>query len=293
MSELPVIGPIVGATMTTADLDATAQRYRQALGWVEAPRSQLSAAMARRWGVPTLAGFEVATVAPARGGRAGIRMIGVPGLQPVAPLRTWGWAAVEVCVPDVDAAVARARVAGFRLLNAPVRLSGQTGSLPLVAAQVAGPDGEVLYLTQLLGDVPGFELPLSSDPDGEVFICVLATPDLPAARQVLESRFAVTRASDRHVAIRVLNTVFGLPQGTLHRISSLQLAGRHALEIDQYPDAARARQHPGADVAAGVFLVSVLGQMARPKLVRLPGAAMLEVLPANDASIVQRHEQAP
>jgi hypothetical protein len=117
----------------------------------------------------------------------------------------------------------------------------------------------------------------------EIFICVFAAQDLPAVREILESSCDVRRVSDREVAIGVVNTSFELPPGTLHRISSVQLAGQHAIELDQYPGAAVERRGSGAWPPAAVLAVSVRGprrlrgdgERYGPHVVRLPHGAVL------------------
>lgn len=286
------IGPISGVTVVTAHIEAAVRRYTHGLGWHEvADRSVIEGSTAERWGWPGLKGRLTAEVGSGVPDRATIRLVSVPEVEPIVPLRTWGWSAIELSVPDVCRAVGRAQDAGFRLLQAPAALSGAgtgghrgagTGvgeggptTLPLVAAQLAGPDGDVVYLTQVLGEVPGFELPAPSE-SAEIFICVFAARDLPAAREVLESRFAVRRASDREVAVKVINARFGLSAQTMHRISSIQLAGRNAIEFDQYPRQAEPRRSSGKWPPAAVLVVSVVGS-GDPQVVQLPHGAVLDV----------------
>ncbi|MDO5684287.1 MAG: hypothetical protein Q4G46_15865, partial [Propionibacteriaceae bacterium] len=75
--------------------------------------------------------------------------------------------------------------------------------------------------------------------------------------------------------VRVVNKVWDLPEGTLHRLSSVQLAGRTCIEVDQMPGGAEPR---GAlDVpTAGIVSVAVDGQGEAGVFV-LPDGAILEV----------------
>jgi hypothetical protein len=82
---------------------------------------------------------------------------------------------------------------------------------------------------------------------------VAASRALDETRDYFEQGFGLHRVTDHGLPVRVLNQAFELPEGTLHRISSLQLAGSSVLETDQYPDAAQARQEPRGGVVSATF----------------------------------------
>jgi hypothetical protein len=195
------------------------------------------------------------------------------------PLRTFGWSALEICVDDVHKYVAQAVAAGFVVLNEAVPLSGSAKPLPLIAAQLAGINGEVVYITQILSEVPNFELPDVSKESGSIFICVLGASDLEKSREVLESNFEVRRASDREVGIKVINRIYEKPLESLHRLSSLQLAGRNAIEIDQLPVEGALRKVAPGYLPPGISIVTVRGSVAEIKMIQLPDNALLEILP--------------
>ena len=96
---------------------------------------------------------------------------------------------------------------------------------------------------------------------------------------MLESNFEVRRASDREVAIRVINRVYEKPLETLHRLSSLQLAGRNAIEIDQMPIEGEQRDVAPDNLPPGISVVTVRGSVAEPTILQLPDNALLEILP--------------
>lgn len=274
------IGPIVRATVVTPDLAHTTSLYQQALGWQQYTElDRLDESTAHRWGAPALAGARMTLVGPGHGPT--VAFVEPPaGVESARyePLRSYGWAALEVLVADAAAAVDAAEQAGFTVLARPRRL-GSGGALPLVAGQVAGPAGEGLYLTQILGDVPGFSLPDPVRSVGELFICVLGAADLEASRAVLESGYLVRRASDRRSPIGVLNRVLGLPDTTVHRLSSLQLAGRTVIEIDQYGEGARHRAAPPGALPYGLAVVTVRADVTTPQTVALPDGALLDLVP--------------
>jgi len=271
------IGPIESVTILTHDLATSAEMYCSAFGWKRYETEyQLSVEDTSRWQATNLIGARVLKV---RGIDGGIRFIESANHQNPVPLRTFGWSALEICVDDVHKYVAQAVKAGFEILNEAVPLSGSAKPLPLIAAQLAGINGEVVYITQILSEVPNFELPDVSKESGSIFICVLGASDLERSREAIELNFEVRRASDREVAIKVLNRVYEKPLDTLHRLSSLQLAGRNAIEIDQLPIEAIQREKFAGNLPPGISIVTVLGSVTEASVFNLPDNALLEVLP--------------
>ncbi len=271
------IGPIDTVTILTHDLSKSAAIYISAFGWqVKGPEYLLSADEANRWQATNLTGARVLEVCGINGG---VRFIESKVYENPMPLRTFGWSALEICVDDVHKYVAQAVEAGFEVLNEAVPLSGTAKPLPLIAAQLAGINGEVVYITQILSEVPNFELPDVSKESGSIFICVLGASDLEKSREVLESNFEVRRASDREVAIRVINRVYEKPLDTLHRLSSVQLAGRNAIEIDQLPIEGMQREKFSGNLPPGISVVTVRGEVSEVTIISLPNNALLEVMP--------------
>jgi predicted enzyme related to lactoylglutathione lyase len=271
------IGPIETVTILTHDLSKSAAMYISAFGWqAKGSEYRLRAEEADRWQATDLTGAKVLEVCGINGG---VRFIESTSYQNPLPLRTFGWSALEICVDDVHKYVAQAVEAGFEVLNEAVPLSGTAKPLPLIAAQLTGINGEVVYITQILSEVPNFELPDVSKESGSIFICVLGASDLEKSREVIESNFEVRRASDREVAIRVINRVYEKPLETLHRLSSLQLAGRNAIEIDQLPIQGEKREKLAGNLPAGISVVTVRGEVSEPMIITLPDNALLEILP--------------
>ena len=271
------IGPIETVTILTHDLSKSAAMYISAFGWQEKGSEYLlRTEAASRWQAANLIGAKVLEVSGINGG---VRFIQSTSYQNPLPLRTFGWSALEICVDDVHKYVAQAVEAGFEVLNEAVPLSGTAKPLPLIAAQLAGINGEVVYITEILSEVPNFELPDVSKESGSIFICVLGASDLEKSREVLESQFEVRRASDREVSIRVINRVYEKPLDSLHRLSSLQLAGRNAIEIDQLPTEGGQREKLAGNLTPGISIVTVRGEVSEPTILKLPDNALLEILP--------------
>jgi len=271
------IGPIDSVTILTHDVTKSVAMYVSAFEWqIARAEYQLELTESQRWNAAHLAGARVVEVA---GKNGGVRFIESTNYLNPLPLQTFGWTALEICVNDVHKYVEQAARAGFKVLNEAIPLSGTEKPLPLIAAQLAGPNGEVVYITQILSEVPNFELPDVSKESGSIFICVLGASELEKSREVLETNFELRRASDRQVAIKVINRVFEKPLDTLHRLSSLQLAGRNAIEIDQLPAEASQREIDPGFLTPGISMVTVRGGVSHPTVFQLPDNALLEILP--------------
>jgi len=270
------IGPICEVTILTCDLTHSLEMYAKAFNWTIEPQESTHIQTASRW-LPE----ELKTSHQRRVGGPGgsVRFIETKSIDPMRPLTTHGWTALEICVDDVYAYTEQAVNAGFTMLNEPVKLEGSKNPLPLIAAQIAGINGEVVYVTQILDEVPNFELPDVSEESGSIFICVLGASNLEESRQNLEQSFDLKRVSDRSVAIKVINKVFELPIANLHRISSLQLLGRNAIEIDQMPPGAVPRKVQLGSLVPGISIVSVKANISKPEMFELPDNALLELIP--------------
>lgn len=229
-----------------------------------------------RWKAPAALGSVSVQLDPPDGGPGGIRLI--QDTTAVAPpaFRSYGWAALELVVADLDRMVQRLMGSAFELVAPPAPVGGNSAALR--AAQFAAPGGAGLYLTEIRFDPPGFSLPRTITGVGRMYIAVLASPDLEADRAALEERFAVARVTDHPLPIRAINRSFGFEPTRLHRLSTLQLAGQSALEIDQYPpEAVRRRWQPG-HLPPGIALVTAAAPRRVPELVCLPGGAWLETI---------------
>lgn len=263
--------------MLSKDIKSAAEAYKNAFNWQISDYSTVTEHQAASWNAIEHIGADSICVSGINGT---VRFIQCDLYHKPEALKTYGWTALEVCVNDVHRFTNQAIDSGFELLNEPVSLSGTGNQLPLIAAQLAGPAGECVYVTQILGDVPNFELPDVATESGSIFICVLGASDLEATRAKLELPFQLRRASDREVAVKVLNRVYQKPPTQLHRISSLQLNGRNAIEIDQMPSEANPRPQLPNALVPGISIVTVESNLIEPTIIQLPDGALLEIVTA-------------
>lgn len=264
------LGPVLCGTVVTADVDAAITRHRNAFDLLVIVDAPVPQDVALAWGAPRLAGHRLVLMGADTGDRSThwLRLLEVPACIPPRPMSQGGWMALEVLVRDVQALAVRVERAGYRVLGAPRPLS--VGA-DLWAMQVAGPDGEVYYLTEVRAPVPPFELPSPARLTAErLFIPVLSAPDRDAALafyQGLAGRPAL-RFDARAAA---LARCLGQDPERPRPMASLQLDGRTLIEIDHVPEHA-----PPARPPSGLALVSVF---ASTDVVLPPGHAWQAIGP--------------
>jgi hypothetical protein len=254
------------ATLTVADLDRSIRNYSQYFDYSVVETGQVPADLAQSWGAPASAGCRYGILAPASGVPIYLRFIEQPPHPDFVPLRSYGWAAIEICVQDVLAANARVTVPNspFTVIGPPREIDGLPAIYPM---QVRGPDGEIVYLTQIRSDLPAYDLPRATAPIDRLFILVMACSDMRAANRWLESHAGVAMGREMDIVYTMLAGAFGTPMDELHTISTM-IHGRDVfLEIDQYPAAAVSRPRFAGMLAPGC----AIGTLFHPDFASLPG----------------------
>jgi len=267
------LGPVSHGLVVCADLDAANSAYVRHIGLMAAAPAVLTEPILALLGLPTTAALRTQLLCnPA--GRPVVQLLELPQAPVPRPLSHHGWMALEILVADADASAARIRGQGFTLLRPAADLDV---SDRIRACQVAGPSGEVLYLTQVKGQVPPFELPTAEHPIDRLFIPVLCTPDRAASTAFYQTLSGSTPLLF-DTKITVVNQAHGLPLDTRHPVATLQLSGCTLVEIDELAmtTAAPATRGLAAGIAAVFFAhsavetLSVAWQSA-PRTVDLPG----------------------
>ena len=253
------------ATLVTADPDATAARYAEWFGYRLVERGSVPRERATAWGALGSAGRCYCVCAPASGAKVYLRFIEGETPDDYQPLRSHGWAAIEICVRDVLAVQRRLAGSSFEIIGPAKALDG----LPMITAmQVRGPDSEVVFLTQVDADLPGMDLPRAACPVDRLFIVVLACADLHASRAWFAERLQFDPSAAMAVEYGVLSDAFGLPATQKHDIATVVHGRDVFLELDQYPSAAVARTRPTGALPPGIAMATFLS----PDFARLDGA---------------------
>jgi catechol 2,3-dioxygenase-like lactoylglutathione lyase family enzyme len=243
-----------GATLTTTDLEAAVARYRDFLEYAVVESGRVPESLAASWGTPSAAGRRYALMRPASGESVFLRF--VEGERPPGflALRTYGWAAIELCVRDTLAVNARLERSPFRIIGPPRELDGLPTIFPM---QVVGPDGDVVFLTQIRGDLPEYDLPRARTLVDRLFIVVLACSNIAESMRWFSTTLGVELGRRIEIAYSVLSAAFSLPESQRHTIAT-GVQGRDCfLEFDQYPTQAAARPGRGHDLKPGIALATL------------------------------------
>lgn len=243
------------ATLMTPDPEATARRYQDWLDYEPVEHGVIDAEAAASWAAPAMAGRRQAVCRPASGAPLFLRFVEGAAPSSHRPLRSFGWAATEICVRDVLAVHERMTRpdSPFAVIGPPRRLDG----MPMIhAMQVRGPDSEILYLTQIEDDPPGMRLPRAESLIDRIFIMVLACSDLDASKTWAEAALGVETTPVLDITYTMLAQAFDLPLERKHSIAMALHEGDGFLELDQYPEAATARPRTPGELFPGVSLAS-------------------------------------
>jgi hypothetical protein len=252
------------ATLTVSDPKASAARYQKWFDYEVVEEGQVDGALAESWGAPGAAGRPFVTLRPASGAEVFIRFIEGPVPADYLPLRTYGWAAIEICVSDTWAVNTRLEASPFEIIGPPKELEGLPTILPM---QVRGPDHEIVFLTQIRGDPPEYDLPRAGSLIDKLFILVLACSDLAGSMRWFEEKMGLLGGRSLDLVYSVINQAFGFPADRKHLLSTMTHERDMFLELDQYPAETTVRPTAPGDLPPGIALVSFL----HPDLAALPG----------------------
>jgi hypothetical protein len=237
------MGPVALCTLVGNDGEALAGAYSRWLHQEITATGALDTQTASTLGFPQLTGHRYWLLSNTQG-RQWLQIIEDTEATPRESLATFGWLAMEVLVENVDTLADGLADSPFKLLRPAADLDV---SDKIRACQVKGPAGEILYLTQVKGEVPPFDLPSCEAPVDHLFIPVLSTP---SRDQSLEqySRISGNQGLSFDTRITVVNQARGFDLERRHPVATLQLDGQALIEIDQIADT---RENP-AGVNCGV-----------------------------------------
>lgn len=253
------------ATHIVADVDASVARYMRWLDYSVVERGVVPADLAESWGAPASSGRRYAVMQPASAIPVFLRFIEGDPVADYLPIRTYGWAAIEICVQNVEAVNERMLAShDFEVIGPPRPLDGFPNVKPM---QVRGPDLETVYLTEIRVDDPSAGLPRPKSLIDRPFILVLACQDLGNTAAWMADVLALEVSDPVAIRYSMISLAFGLPADDKHALVTAKWQGQVLLEADQYPDGTTQRPcHPGA-LPPGVSIVSIV----HPDLARLDG----------------------
>jgi catechol 2,3-dioxygenase-like lactoylglutathione lyase family enzyme len=249
-------GRMAIVTIGAPDLGAARDAYAHCFGFRVIQDGRVSSAEAAAWGAPAQAGSPFIVMGPDRPHGSVFRFVEIPKpTSPLAPFTTYGWAAAEIAVADVEAIHAELPGSPFATVNPPSNLQFTS---PIRPMQAAGPSGEGLYLNEILGASPRYHLPKAEAKVDQVFIMILATRDRAAAVSFYEKTIGLEKSADYTIQYNTLNKAFGLPPDTKHSFSMTKLGPIPAVQIDELPPQAVVRPHAAGSLPGGIAMVSFL-----------------------------------
>lgn len=221
------------ATMGAPDLAAFEAAYVDWLGYRVRERGMINAALAASWALPAMAGRRYLTLASEGADDVYIRAIETVGFPDYRPLTTFGWNACEIIVDDVHAMADRLAPSPFVRVDGPNPLQ----FMPSIhAMQLAGPAGEILYLTCETGDRETSILPRPRAAIDRPFILVLAGGDFEGMRHWYRDRFDLRPRPIRDARVGIVQRAQGLAPEDSFPLTTLGLAEHGFLiELDGYP----------------------------------------------------------
>jgi len=247
------------ATLTVADPEATAARYGQWLDYAVVERGRVDPDLAMSWGAPASADREMVVCRPASGADVFLRFVQGDPPADYRPLRTFGWAAIELCVSDTLAVAERMAASPFEVIGPPRELDGMPEIFPM---QVRGPDHEIVYLTQIRRQPQGVRLAQAQSLIDRLFILVLASSDLTATRAWFAERLGLNVHGEVAIRYTMISKAFDLPPDTKHAIATAGHEIDTFLEFDQYPAEATPRPCWPDQLAPGIAVAT----LAHPNL---------------------------
>jgi len=268
--------PLRCATLVVSDAAAAASRYVDWLDHLVIETGVLDAGLAASWGAPASAGRAFVVLRPASGKPVDLRLVEGDAVAAFEPLRSFGWAAIELCVQDVRTCHARLQDGPFEIIGPPSENPGLPTIHPM---QVRGPDGEIVYLTQILQGGPGSGLPEAHGAVDQLFIAVLACADMAASAEWFRQQLGLAIAAPFEIPYRMLNQAFGLTADQRHRLTTADHAGEICLEFDQYPEAAVPRPFVAGQLPPGMAVCTLM----HPDLSAIPGPWLTPPTPRGGA----------
>ena len=276
-------GPIAGGTVMAQDIEAVAASYVDYLGYRISHRGTVTDAMATAWLAPGQNGSAYLTMVPESGEPQWIRLIEGPAVPGYKPMTTFGWHSLEICVADVDAIPERIAGSPFEIIGPPRNLGMSTS---IRAMQVQGLAKEVLYLTQTNAGPDRDHLPNAKSFIDRIFIVVLGSPSMSKSRAFFEHNFDVEGGVSGETRIGVLNRAFGFDTDTKHHLTTVKMAGKCLIEIDDYPPQAGPRPTPPGCLPPGVAMASFhVGALDDVDIPMLSSPVMLNEPPYDGAQV--------
>lgn len=248
-------GTILGGLSTVPDLARALTAYRDVLGLELVEQGMLTEKLAASWDCPANTASPYAVLRPKSGAPCWFRLVEQSDHPDFKPTTTYGWAAFETTVEDVWHWPEALPADLFEIVGPPKVLENiEPAFIPM---QALGTGREMIYLNQVLGDLPDTDLPRAGSPVDRIFIVVLATPDRNRSIAWYCERLGLTRGADYTLPYSMINDAFGLSPDTQTTITMVSEGRMPIVEVDDYPAAATIRARHDGMLPPGNALVTL------------------------------------
>jgi catechol 2,3-dioxygenase-like lactoylglutathione lyase family enzyme len=242
-------------TLVVRSLAGVEPAWQQDLHYRTAVRGEVSRELAAAWDAPAMRGQPYVLMRPASGANVLVRIIEAPaGTATPDPFMTYGWNAAELLVMDPDALAKSLSGSAFRVLGPPANL--MAGDKSPRAMQAVGPASELLYLTRIIPGGTSYDLGTAQSPVDRVFIAVVGGASMDALRDFYHGVLGLDVGEPMYWPIGVMARAHGLPADTRFPLAVASLPKDFLVELDDYPDSAKARARAPGALPGGMAMVS-------------------------------------
>ncbi len=247
-------GRIKCATITSPLFVRSLNDYRRVLGLDIVEEGIVDAALADAWAAPDSAGRRYALLQPKSGAACFIRLVEATTVQDYLPLRSFGWAALDIAVQNLAALQENIEADGaFTVMGSPQPAPWLGNGLCLY---VRGQANEVIALHQIDRSPAEFDMARAAATVDQIFMAELAAPELEAAVDHYGQAYGFDiGATQAHVLFPV-NESFGMPAAATSRMAIAKVGRLPTARIAQYPAGTDIRPLYGNELPPGIAMLS-------------------------------------
>jgi len=236
-------------------MDLALAGYRDTLGLELLELGTLPADLAAAWNAPASTGALYAVLKVRSDEQCFVRLVEQPDHPDFVPTRTFGWGAFEFTVEDVWHWPDALPEDQFTIVGPPKVLENMEPAF--IPMQALGTGQEMIYLNQVLGNMPDSDLPKAKSPVDRIFIVILATPDRAASIDWYCQRLGLILGETFTLPYSMINTAFGLEPDFQTTISVVRTGRMPIVEVDDYPAEATPRERHQGMLPPGNSLVTL------------------------------------
>lgn len=247
-------GQIRCGTLSVRDIDKSLSQYCQFLD-LRVVEEGVVGLLSNSWGLPAMAGSRYALLQPDSGALSFLRLVEVSASPEIVPATTWGWNAFEFSVREAFSLSERLKKSDFDIVGPPKLVDGFTNFIPM---QVVGPDGEVLFLNQVVHSDEFNDLPKAESIVDQLFIAVVASLDREKTAEEHVRYLGMDMGPTHSLRYGLINRAFGFDPETQQTITMVNKGRDPFSQIDQYPSQAASRPSAPGMLPPANSVVSVM-----------------------------------